>query len=459
MKQLIPIALLGWPVITLMFFGLCTARRAATLALLGGWLFLPDAVSVPLRGFGDVSKINSIGISILLATAIFDVARFTRLRPRPVDLFAVVWCLCPFLSSISNDLGPYDGLQAVSIQVQSWGLSYLVGRLYYADYEGMTELARGMVVAGLIYVPLCLVESRLSPQLNQWVYGYYAYDWAGGARRLGGWRPSVFMRFGLELGLWMACVSLVSVWLWVNGTRVLLGMPMLMLMGAQVLTTVLCRSLGSLVLMFAAVGAMLLSRWLRVGLLVWFMMLIPLVYPLARSTDAFSGKSIVSIAESVSKDRAASLDFRLRNEDILVDKALQRPLVGWGRWGRARVYDERGQDISTTDGLWIIYLGSTGWIGLGSLTLMMLAPGALVMLELRRYRLWAEPALAPVAALVLIPIVYMIDSLPNGFVNPVYTAIAGGLAGWVMPAFAYARQPVAQATPSPTQPELARPTA
>lgn len=448
MSPTIFIALLGWPVVVLALFTLCTPRRAATIALIAGWLFLPDSVGIRMPGLTDISKLNVISISIVIWAMVFDGGSFIRLRFHWIDIFAVIWCLTPLGSSLDNGLGLYDGIQGAVLNVLVWGLPFFIGRLYYSDLEGMTELARGLVVGGIVYIPLCLIEARMSPQLNYWVYNYRNYNLSAGAYRLGGWRPAVFMSFGLELGLWMACVSTVAVWLWFNGMRTILGMPMSLVVAAQLITTVLCRSLGSLVLMAAAMAAMLLARWLRLGVLVIAFFAIPVIYPLARCADFFSGEVIVNIANTVSEDRGGSMAFRLRNEDLLIEKALQQPVFGWGRWGRNRVYDDTGRDITITDGLWIIYLGQTGWVGLTSFTIMMLAPGVVVAFKLRPYNFWSQPALAPVAALLVVPAIYMIDSLPNGFANPVYTCIAGGLAGWVNPVFAYAAAP----TPAPAGP-------
>jgi hypothetical protein len=86
------------------------------------------------------------------------------------------------------------------------------------------------------------------------------------------------------------------------------------------------------------------------------------------------GEVVTFIAEHVSEERAESLQFRLDNEDILADRALQNPLFGWATWGKARVYDEEGRDISVTDGLWIIALGNHGLVGLVSMTLAVLMP-------------------------------------------------------------------------------------
>ena len=37
--------------------------------------------------------------------------------------------------------------------------------------------------------------------------------------------------------------------------------------------------------------------------------------------------------------------------------ALDRPVFGWGGWGRSRLHDDQGRDVSVTDGLCIISAG------------------------------------------------------------------------------------------------------
>jgi hypothetical protein len=92
-------------------------------------------------------------------------------------------------------------------QVTMWGLPYFLGRVYLSDLRSLKELAVGMFISGLVYVPFCLFEVRMSPQLEAIVYG-------GRMRsgiRLGGWRPAVFMQSGLELVMWMSVCSLIVV--------------------------------------------------------------------------------------------------------------------------------------------------------------------------------------------------------------------------------------------------------
>ena len=49
---------------------------------------------------------------------------------------------------------------------------------------------------------------------------------------------------------------------------------------------------------------------------------------------------------------------------MLAAKAMRRPVFGWGGWGRSRVHDEWGTDLSITDGLWIIQFGQLGQVQL-----------------------------------------------------------------------------------------------
>jgi hypothetical protein len=114
---------------------------------------------------------------------------------------------------------------------------------------------------------------------------------------------------------------------------------------------------------------------------------------------------------------------------MLAAKALQQPLFGWGGWGRARVYNEQGEDISVTDGLWIIALGQNGVIGLAALTVALLLPGILLFTRMPAAR-WTSGELAPIAALVVLLSLYMIDNLFNGMVNPVFALAAGSASGF-----------------------------
>jgi hypothetical protein len=162
-----------------------------------------------------------------------------------------------------------------------------------------------------------------------------------------------------------------------------------------------------------------------------------LFYPLLRSQDVFPTSALVSASEYVSGDRANSLQFRFDNEDDLLAKASQRPLFGWGGWGRNLVYDpETGRNTSTTDGAWIVELGQFGLTGFLSSFLLLLVP---IVLVLRRSSL-LPPGLPRmlVTGLAFLLLVRTVDMIPNGFPTP-YTPF---LAGALMP-FTRLRRPAA----------------
>ena len=75
--------------------------------------------------------------------------------------------------------------------------------------EGSERLMlRALLTGGLIYSLPMLVEVRLSPQINVWIYGYFAHDF-GQMMRYGGYRPMVFMTHGLWVALF-ACMAVLA---------------------------------------------------------------------------------------------------------------------------------------------------------------------------------------------------------------------------------------------------------
>jgi len=428
MNLLVPLVLIGWVPATLLFFVWLPAHRAVVAATIVAWLFLPVA-SIRLSGIPDLTKSSAPMYGLLLSLLLLDRGRVVTMRPVWLDLPMVAWCLIPLPTSLANDLGLYDGLSGVLNQTITWGLPYFLGRAYLSDLNGLRELAAGIVIGGLVYVPLCLLEIRMSPQLHRIVYGYFASPLSH-AMRYGGFRPMAFMATGLELGMWMAAASLLGVHLWLSGVlKRVWGLPFgLVLLPVLVVTTVLCKSVGAMLLLGLGLAVLWTTRLTRTRLPVWALLLAPVFYEATRTTGLWDGRSGVSLAQEwIDVERASSLNYRMNNEDILIAKAVQRPVLGWGGWSRARVFDDKGQDISITDGMWIITLGNYGSLGLAALTAVLLAPVA--VLARRPARVWSASAFAPAGALAVISGLYMLDNLSNAMFNPIYVLAVGGLAG------------------------------
>jgi len=350
-----------------------------------------------------------------------------------------VWCLCPLASSLSNKLGAYDGVCGIVGQFLNWGVPYLCGRVYFSDRAGLRELALGFFIGGLIYVPFCIWEVRMSPQLHYGLYGFRV-DRFWNTRRLGGFRPEVFMGEGIALGVWMMAASFAGVWLWAAGVvRRIWGIPVSWLALALVTTTVLCRAVGALVLLVLGACAFLITKRFRTSVPLVCLLAIPPVHIALRSSGTWSGDALVAIvSDVVSKSRAASLATRLKQETILVEKAWQRPLFGWGAWARNRVRDERGRSVCATDGFWIIVFGQKGLVGLVAAVSSLLLP-ALLLLWRCPVRLWTRAALAPAGCLATVTVLFMIDQLMNGMHNPFFWVASGAVCGATLGVFTFDR--------------------
>ncbi len=421
-------AMLGWPFVVMVIFAVLPPRRAAIVAFLAGWMFLPDVV-FPLPGIPDYSKTTASTLGVLCGVMLFDAKALLSLRLWWGDIPIVLYCLCPLASSIENGLGAYDGASAVFTEVVSWGLPYLFGRAYLRSLEAFGELAVLLFVAGVIYAPLCLYEIRMSPQLNRYVYGFGISGGGEYGRELGAWgsRPRVFMGTGLAVGTFMTAASIMGVWLWYTGAvQRLWGFAMGPLAALVVITTVLCKNMGALSLLIFGLTALFSIRFLQRPVLVYLLILAAPAYMAFRATGKWSAESMVEMASAIHPERGRSLQGRLENDTILAEKALRKPLFGWGGWGRSRIYDENGKDISVTDGLWIITLGTMGLTGLTALTASLLLPAALFAwwYPVRR---WVDPRAGPAAALAILVVLYMIDNLFNAMFNPVYVMAAAGL--------------------------------
>lgn len=422
------LVLLAWTPIVLVIYCALPPWRAALVSLVGGCLFLPQT-TFEVGGLPEYTKIAAVAFPVLLATALFVPERLLYLRWTWLDVPMAAWCLAPLASSLANRLGVYDGFSAVCEQVLNWGLPYLVGRVYLNDLPALRDLAIALCIGGLLYVPFCLWEIRMSPHLGVLVYGVGQNRGVAYLDELGSWgsRPNVFMGNALATGMFMTSATLCGIWLWRSGSwkRILtigVGGPIVVLLAV----TLLCKNMGALALLAAGLGTLLVAKWLHVRLAAFVLIALMPAYMLSRATGRFSGQSMADAAAVVHPTRAESLEFRLVNEDRLIAKALKQPIFGWGRWGRARVFREDGTDISVTDGLWVITLGNAGIVGLTALTVAMLLPAGIVLARLPA-RLWAHPATAPLAALAVLVVLYALDNLMNDMPSALFTLTLGGL--------------------------------
>ncbi len=467
MSAMVTFSLLGWTPVVLLLFLLLKPRRAVIVSFVAAWLFLP--VKVPdlliIKGLPELDKMTVTCLAVLLGTVLFDQRRLLSFRLRRYDIPMLLWCIVPLFSSLTNTDSTvyghpgipsplYDGLSEALKQTVTWGLPYLIGRVYFNNLAALRELAIGIFVGGLIYIPLCLFEFRFSPQLHYLVYGSLPHaDWRQ-VERAGGYRPTVFMAHGLMVAIWMASATLLGAWMWFSGSlRKILGIPVIWCVIPLLLVTTRCKSLASLLLMCMGLATLYFVTRTRVRWPIIVLIALAPAYMTLRATQVWDGMNAVRFIENtISEDRAQSLELRFTNENLLAKRALEKPVFGWAGWGRSRVYDRFGKDISITDGMWVIALSKNGLVGLASFTAVILLP---VWLTVKRIpiRLWSHPKAAPAAAMAVVLILYMVDNLLNAMINPVFMLMAGALSAQVAPKSRTRAQRVTHNTKPDTTPE------
>ncbi len=449
----VPLALLGSIPLILMAFWFLSPARAATMAFAFGTCFLPNA-EFPVIGMPDFSKSMMLSLSSILGILAFHPRLLSLFQPSMVDVAALCFCISPFASSLSNGFGIYDAVSSTLNSTITWGIPYGVGRLILTSAADVEQVTEAILACGLVYAPLCLWESVQGPHLHRLLYGFHSQD-MDQAIRLGGWRPVVFMRHGLQASLWMCCCTIIGFsCLWLGRIK---GMTLALYLFAVVLIAAAflwMRSMGAYILASVGCAAVLSSQRLGVVLpQVALMAAIAMFLPL-RISGIFSGSGAVDwLRTNVSAERAQSLEFRLDNEDMLIEKAMQRPVLGWSGWGRNRVYNSQGEDISVTDGLWIIELGTHGLVGLITLfTLLLSGSIAFVCASSRLTANLSKVQFAGATGWSIAAILCAIDAIPNAMFVPVITLTTGALVTLSMPGCCFRER----GTPQPNNEQLCK---
>ncbi|MGL5834891.1 MAG: O-antigen ligase family protein [Waterburya sp.] len=433
--------LLAWIPIVFLLFKRFPPQKAVIISFIVAWLFLPQRVEFPLPLIPDYDRLSATSYGILLATWFYDARRFQAFKFGWLDIPMAIWCICPMASSLTNGLGVYDGCAASLTAIITYGVPYFIGRIYFNNLTGIRQLATGIFLGGLVYVPLCLLEVAISPQLHRLIYGYHGIREFAQSVRYGGFRPTVFMQHGLAVGMWMMAATLIGIWLWqAKVINQIAGFPIAWFIPVLLVTFVLLKSTGAYVYLLYGIVILLTAKWLRTALPLLVLIVMIFSYILMGTSGAITperSEQIVTIAEDLAgADRAHSLDFRFDNEEILADKARQKMIFGWGGWDRNRVFEYNYQnelvDTTITDSLWILAFGINGLVGLIAIFSSVLLPALSFFYCCYPASSWFHPKVAPAAMLATITTLYMLDCTLNNQPNPVFTLASGSIAGLVL---------------------------
>jgi hypothetical protein len=341
-------------------------------------------------------------------------------------------------------LTAYDYLSAGIGEFFDFYLPFAVGQRVFKDEQSLVDLFKVMSTCALIYAPLMLFELRMSPQLHNWIYGYYPSEFQQ-AMRAGGYRPIVFMNHGLSVAGWMFSCTVATLGLRAAGvnfpkvsTKLRLGIDWIMLISTKSFGPIIYASV-------AAVSRIWSNAWTARVIVV--IAVLVATYPVLRAEDVFPTKDVVEFFKAINEDRAASLKFRFDNEDMLLRHAMLRPFFGWGTYGRNHVYDKTGKDDSVTDGEWIIQLGTWGYVGHIAFFGTLLMP---LGRFLRRRRSMPPRLQALCSMLALLVALFVLDLLPNARSDYLSLLYAGSL--WTVSETFTRKRKVTNKRPSPARP-------
>ncbi len=432
--------LFSWPVVAWFLFRRLPPHRAMIWTVLAGYLLLPEktAVDLPLLPAFDKTFIPAATAFVLCGPALRMQGGLSLFRGVAAPLI-LIYLLGPFATVFANGDAFRVGVRVLPGQelydAFSFGLDhavlllpFLLARRMLTDEAAQRDLLLALAVAGAAYSLPALFEIRMSPQLHRWVYGFFPHNSFLQQMRYGGFRPVVFLDHGLRVAMFFTMALLATAALWrLNRMRDGLsrGAHMGFLTAWLLGVLVLCKTLSSLAVAVLLLPVILFLRPRAQAFVAAGIALVVLLYPMLRGADLAPIGPAMEIARGIDPDRAESLAYRLSNEDLLLARAAARPLLGWGGWGRNRIYDETtGEDISVTDGRWIIVVGVYGWLGyiaeFGLLTL------PLILAARRRGFGLASPASL---SLGLVLAANLIDLIPNASLSPLTWLVAGALMG------------------------------
>jgi hypothetical protein len=406
---------LSWLPAVLVLARVVGPRRAAMVAILGGYLFLPRGVRWEALGPISLEKRTIPGLSALLAVLVFDRGSLLRLRPSRLDLPMVALVLAPMAGAAARRFATLGvSVDQSWMNLTNWAVPYLIGRLYYEDADGPRRMAGSIAIGGLLYVPICWFETLAGPRwyLSGLLYGTISHG--GMVERLGGFRPEGFLGNGIEVAAWMALTTVAATWLCLSrsGWRPFGLPPWTSAIAAAVLggTTLGCRGVYGYSILAIGLPAACLTLALNTRLFLMALVLVPPVYILSRASGAWDGHEMKEWAQR--SGRVGTLSMRLDQEnDVLKHLAETGPVFGLGGpfpdWG--------------IDGWWAGALKNEGYVGVIVLYAAFLIPAGLVIFGPRRR---FPPRSVPVG-LALLVVAHMIHNLHNNSMI-VSTPMIGG---------------------------------
>jgi hypothetical protein len=414
--------------VTLLIVSRWRPAVSVPIVLLSGLMFLPPLIGFDLPNLPTIDKSLIPGWGALLGCMIFWPKSLAGAKPgRGLDFFIVLRILGYLGSCLTNrdplifprgfvpGLSLYTFLSGSVAIILYWWPPVFLGRTLIKTSKDLRTLLTILAGAAIVYSFFTIIEMIFSPQLNLWVYGYHQSNFIQ-AIKGSHYRPMVFMNHGLGVAF-MFSLSIMGAAALAKIKARVFGFKARAVTIYLVVILVLCHSLGALIYVVLTLPLIFFASvrtQIRVATVV---AVLAFSYPVARAVNLVPVDDINAfVLNKFGEDRAGSLGLRLLEEAYVMNRALERPVFGWGGGARSfRLDPITGQNKSVTDGLWAIELGTHGAVGFAALFGMLLYP----VLKSRRglSRLTAPHDRTLLGCLTLMGAVYMVELIPNSSIE------------------------------------------
>lgn len=432
------IVLYSFPLVVIVLFHRLAKPNALVASMLAGYLLLPEQLMLDLP---LVPTLDKHTIPVLTAFMILLIKDHKKDRTVLSGWIPKNWMARGFLLALiigafftvqtNGDvnvfgettlpgLSIYDAVSLI-LTTATTLLPFLLARKFLAQPDHQRIVLSAFVVSAALYSFLALYEVRMSPQLNNMIYGFFPHNFLQHIRN-GGFRPLVFLNHGLWLSIFLSIACLAAAGMFRLSTGAARGKYLLACLWIM-FTLILSKSLGALLIALCLLPVIFIGRRLQL-MIASTIAVVVIIYPILRSAGVIPLDAILEWANSVNPQRAFSLEYRIANEEILLAKAQERPVFGWGIWGRSLVYNDFGVRISTPDGYWVIILGVGGWVKYIAEFGLLCLPAFVMLFRRKTYDIGAETTL-----LSLMLTANLFDLLPNATITPLTWMMAGALWG------------------------------
>lgn len=409
---------------------------AVAASLIGLWLFIPPCSltlgPVTLRHFELVRWLP-------LAIGLIACPR-ALLRWHWLDVPILLYCACPFLAGIMNQLDWSTSAWESVKEFSYWWIPYAIGRFYLDSESSRSAMAVCVVAGALLYLPPTIYEIFQGPTLAKWVTGQEFGRMLRGADRGNTFKPSVFLSSGFVLTMFYAWAALISLhyavrtfWVWFmppmdwdrpipkTNTWLFQGI----LSGILMAVIVVCKSLGSIVLVAIGGVVVLLNRTRFAGVALATLCLLPPIYIASRTTGIASSDRIDRVVRQFAPEvRAGSLKYRLDAEDLVFASMKDHVWWGYGNWGQW----SEGRPSMVLDGFWLFAWTRTGMVCVIAFLTMVALPVMIVGVHAAREGWDITRSMGFPCALFLALV--LIDSMFNYFGEAPVMMCVGVVTAW-----------------------------